>query len=309
MKILDAGELARRVKDLPVLPSVVIQVNRALGKESSSTDEIGEIIEKDSSLTTKLLKLANSSYYGLSYSVDTVKRAISVLGFNTVRNIAVTVSVDKIFRNNMDDSFDVRALWEHSLGCALASKLLLGSKDPVLREEAFVCGIIHDIGKVVIARNMPDAMREVIKKVSGDKVINQSSAEKEIMGFTHADVGALVAENWHFPEKFSRTIKFHHHPGQSPYGSKTELAQPKLSQPKPPQPESPQAEPGVQLLYAVYAGNILAKMASLGKSPDSHVEKITSSVWSILGRREDELPEMIETVTKDFEAILSSWNI
>ncbi len=299
MKILDADELAKRVKDLPVLPSVVIQVNRALEKESASTDELGEIIEKDSALTTKLLRLANSSYYGLSYQVDTVKRAISVLGFNTVRNLAVTISVDKIFRGDMDGSFDVRGLWKHSLGCALSSKLLLGSKDPVLREEAFVCGIIHDIGKVVIAQNMPDAMHEVIKKISGDNGMNQSSAEREIMGFTHADVGALVAEKWHFPEKFSRTIKFHHHPGQSPYGSQAEL----------PQSESAQPGHGVNLLYAVYTGNILAKTAGLGKSLDKHVEKITPSVWGILDRKKNELPKMIKTVKQDFEAIISSWNI
>lgn len=298
MKVLDASELARRVKDLPVLPSVVIQVNRALENESASINELGEIIDKDSALTTKLLRLANSSYYGLSYKVDTIKRAISVLGFNTVKNLAVTVSVDKVFRRGMDASFDVRALWEHSLGCALSSKLLLSSKDPILREEAFLCGIIHDIGKVVIASNMPDAMQEVMKKISGDKKTSQSNAEREVMGFTHADVGALVAEKWHFPKKFSLTIKFHHHPGQSPYGPNT----------KPPQTETPLAESGVKLLYAVYTGNVLAKIAGLGKSPDNHVEKITPLVWEILGRSESELPDMVETVTKDFEAILSSWN-
>ena len=117
------SEIVIDVKDIPSLPSVVMKVNSALMDKSETTHGICKIIEKDFALTSRILRLANSSYYGLSYSVDTLSMAISILGFNTVRNLAVTVSLHNIF-DRSNSSLDAKGLWFHSLGTAIASKAL-----------------------------------------------------------------------------------------------------------------------------------------------------------------------------------------
>jgi putative nucleotidyltransferase with HDIG domain len=280
-------KLFSKLTDIPTLPSIVFQINKIMKDDNMSTYEIGSIIERDPSLTSKVLKFANSSYYGLSYSVNTVTRAITVLGINTIRNIALTTSVFEIFNSKKRFPFDIVGLWYHSLGCAIASKALISKAGHMLEEEAFICGILHDIGKVIIAQNMPEMMENVFAEVRSGK--SQSNAEKDIIGYTHSDVGAHLSEKWHLPEELCETIRFHHCPRY--------------------QDESKSFKCHPFLLYAVYAGNQISKALALGKSTDLIVNEVDPVTWSTLHISESELREKLFSIKTDFDIILESWKL
>ncbi|HMK49334.1 MAG TPA: HDOD domain-containing protein, partial [Thermodesulfovibrionales bacterium] len=136
---MDLTLLINRVNDLPALPEVVIHLNNLLKENSSSLDNIAAVIEKDAALSSKVLRLANSSYYGLASQVDSVSRAIIVLGANTVSNVVTSVGVSAIFRDpRKDASIDMAGLWMHTLGCAVASKTAMRRKNEQDSERAFV---------------------------------------------------------------------------------------------------------------------------------------------------------------------------
>lgn len=282
-------KMLSKVRDLPPLPSVVLQVNRALKESSVSIDELGGMIEKDASLTVKLLKIANSSYYGLSYNVDTVTRAVSVLGFDTVRNIAVTLSVGKVFSRIPEDLLDVGRLWNHSLGCAIAAKILVGRKEKILREEAFICGIVHDIGQVVIAQNLPEAQRKIRKRMASESSMPLSAAEMDELGFTHADAGAYLADKWHFPTKYAEAIRFHHNPMEA-NGSDS-------------------SSPDKRLVFAVSAGNAIAKHAGIGFGMGDVTEQIPDEILSCFGRSASDIDTIVEETHHDFNEIVAGWGM
>lgn len=280
------------MKDLPTLPSVVLRVNQALMDNLATIDSVSEIIGRDPALTSKVLRLANSSYYGLSYHVDTLARAITVLGFNAIRSLAATVSVFKIFGR------DMKGLWHHSLGCAIASKALVHRMDTELQEKAFICGLIHDIGKVVIAQNLPGETTEVLRRLEDGNAVDMAEIEKDLIGFTHPEVGALIAEKWHFPKEFSLAIRLHHCLDVPGTGDKPSGA------------AGMEEEDGSSILiYAVYAGNQVAKNLGLGKSWNKRVKEIHALVWEILGLAEEELPELFTGITEDFSSIVNTWDL
>lgn len=287
-----------RVKDLPTLPSVVLKVNQALMDNSATIDSVSEIIGRDPALTSKVLRLANSSYYGLSYHVDTLARAITVLGFNAIRSLATTVSVFKIFGRDMIDSLDIKGLWYHSLGCAIASKALVYRMDMELQEKAFICGLIHDIGKVVIAQNLPGETTEVLRRLEDANASDMAEIEKDLIGFTHPEVGALIAEKWHFPKEFSLAIRLHHCLDVPGSGDKPSGAA-----------DMEEEDGSTILIYAVYAGNQVAKNLGLGKSWNKRVKEIHSLVWEVLGLAEEELPELFTRIKEDFSSIVNSGDL
>ncbi|MBI4698573.1 MAG: HDOD domain-containing protein [Nitrospirae bacterium] len=280
-------KILSNIKDIPTLPSVVLHVNRALSEKSSTIESVSKIIEKDPALTSKVLKLANSSYYGLTYHVDTLSRAVIILGFNTVRNIAVTISLLDIF-NKSRTSFDIKGLWQHSLGCAVAAKALTHKKhNPALSEKAFIGGILHDIGKLIIYTNFPREMDKIIAKAENNNH-SMSEAEEEILGFNHAEIGSLVSKKWHFPADLSETIRFHNNP------------------------EREKKFP--EVVYAVHAGNEIAKALKLGTSPYSKVQNINTRTWDVLeiadkNFMDEDLYLLLMETKKDFDDVVNSWTM
>ncbi len=287
------GAFVSGVRDLPTLPSVVLKVNEALTNNTATIDSVSETIGRDASLTSKVLRLANSSYYGFSYRVDTLARAVTVLGFNTIRSLATTVSVFEIFGAGRTASFDMEGLWRHSLGCATAARALVQGKDPALCEKAFVCGLIHDMGKIVIAQNLPDETSRILGRLDDGDPADLAEIEEEILGFTHFDVGALIAEKWHFPTEFSEAIRRHHHIGVGEEGEGATAGE----------------EADRVLACAVYAGNRAAKELGLGKSRNMRALEVGPSVWETLGLSRDLLPPIFDKIREDYAAALNSWEL
>jgi putative nucleotidyltransferase with HDIG domain len=198
------------IKDLPTLPSVVAQVMVTLNEPSSSARDLERLIANDEAITAKLLKLANSVFYGLPGKVNSLNRAITLLGFNTVRSMVLTIGVvDKFAGASGNEYFNRGDFWEHSLSVAMASKLLTSKDAAINPDEAHIAGLLHDLGKMIFDLNRPKEYRDALLSIH-ELNIDELVAERAAIGFSHDEVGAMIADKWRFPEFIREAAAFHH---------------------------------------------------------------------------------------------------
>jgi putative nucleotidyltransferase with HDIG domain len=200
----------RNIDELPTLPHVVSQVLEKTRNENSRLDEIVDLISTDQALVSTYLKLVNSAFYGFNRRITTLKQAITLLGFRSVRNVVVNAGVVGIFRRRTFNAHYRRRLWNHSVACAVAARLLAEREGYAAREEAFTAGLLHDIGKVVIDQYAPKDSAAIMERVEAGT--EPRAAECEVLGLDHTRVGAWIAERWHLPRALCAVIEHHHDP-------------------------------------------------------------------------------------------------
>jgi putative nucleotidyltransferase with HDIG domain len=203
------------IKDLPTLPMIAMEVNRMLNDSRTSINSLSAAIGKDQSIVTKILKIVNSAFYGVPSKVTTVEEAVVRLGFNSVRNIVVSVSVfDALEIKGFEtSSFEVKDFWKHSIAVATISRYIAEKtrlQDP---DDCFVAGLIHDIGLVILAKYFPDIMIGMMSQVVGD-TLTIYEAEKNCIKVRHSKIGEIIAKKWRLPSSLCDTIKYHHSPNK-----------------------------------------------------------------------------------------------
>ncbi|WP_419787689.1 HDOD domain-containing protein [Pseudodesulfovibrio sp.] len=193
------------VKDLPTLPHVLEEVTKLVEDPDASSDAIAKVIATDQVLSAKVLKMVNSPIYGFPGRISSIQHALVLLGFNVIRGIIISTSVFDMMEQNM------KGLWEHSLGCATACNILArraGFEDP---EEYAVAGLLHDLGKVVTAVQLPELHQAVLETVK-IKDLTYFQAEKDVMGFGHDRINAWLARHWGLPPNIREAMARHHAP-------------------------------------------------------------------------------------------------
>ena len=206
---LDA--LLSSFQDLPTIPEVLARIWQLVDDPRSSARDLEQVVTFEPPLAAKVLRLANSPYYGGRGRVRDVQMAITALGFDTLRNLAVCLSVASglVQREARQSVMDQRALWRHSVTTAVIARRLARDADLEDAEEAFTAGLLHDIGMFVIALGRPDAYAEIVR-VGLERNADQPRAEREVLGFDHAEVGCAFAQRWHFPHALQDLIANHH---------------------------------------------------------------------------------------------------
>lgn len=210
---MELSALAIRVARTPglgMLPQVTSQVLRLVDNPNASPRQIGALIERDAGLASKLLKTANSAYYGAPGKVKTVSQAIALMGLSAVRSVIVGQAYQQMTSvRGASKRFDRLAFWQHSLATATAARVLAklkGWRDP---EEAFLVGLLHDAGRLVMDRFLPSELDQAIT-LSLERMIPLVEAEREVLGYTHVEVGDLLAEQWSLPESMRVPLRRHH---------------------------------------------------------------------------------------------------
>ncbi|MGO9380320.1 MAG: HDOD domain-containing protein [Dissulfurispiraceae bacterium] len=192
--------------DIPSLPTVAMKALDLINNDGSSIDELEKIISQDQSFSARLLRIANSPYYGMNRRIDTISSGVMLIGFNTMRSLVVAASLKDMHRKF--GLFEQR-LWEHSLGVSVASSLLAKVTKMVKPEEALVSGLIHDVGKTILNNSIPDKYTLISQKVYEEGAFFRD-VEAEFLGYTHCDVGGLIARKWKLPKNLEIVIEYHH---------------------------------------------------------------------------------------------------
>jgi HD-like signal output (HDOD) protein len=200
-----------RSENLPVLPQIASSVLRLADDPDSSTRDMEKLIERDSALAAKVLRVANSSYYGLNH-IPSIGRAISFLGLNTVRSLVVGIAYQQVISLRQSSKlFSKVDFWRHSVAVATAAKILAKLRMPSRAEELYSAALMHDVGLLVMDRFAPDELDQAIEYSQSEKV-QLHLAEQHLFGFNHAQIGGLLADRWGLSGSLMSAIKYHHSP-------------------------------------------------------------------------------------------------
>jgi putative nucleotidyltransferase with HDIG domain len=204
-------EITNNINSLPQFPENIMQIQKLISDPSSELPMIAKQISMDPALTADLLKIVNSAQYMLSKKVDNIFEAVKMVGINGIRNLLYSYGTQKVLG---DDTIAKKKLWEHSYKTAFYAYNLVKNfkNDNSLLEDIYVCGILHDMGKIIFSNVHPELL-EKIKDFCADKNIPASTFEHLSAGMNHAELGALIAEKWNFPERLVMAIRYHHDPG------------------------------------------------------------------------------------------------
>ncbi len=209
-------QLVQAVRDLPALPEVVVRVMRLAEDPRTDAQSIARVIATDQAMAARVLKLANSAFYGLPRRVSTLSEAVVILGFRTIKNLAIAASTFELLNREVAGYWLQRGeLWRHSLACAIGAQLIARRVRLPVSEEAFVAGLLHDIGKVAINLFVREQFDQIMERALQDR-IPFVEAEQAVLGFNHAMAGGLIAEKWNLPPLLVSVIKYHHQPSSAP---------------------------------------------------------------------------------------------
>ncbi|UQZ89626.1 HD family phosphohydrolase [Deltaproteobacteria bacterium Smac51] len=258
---MTAKREVRRIKNLPTVPGVVAKISRMVENPETSAAEVGKLISQDQVLSAKVLRMANSAFFGMSRKISNIPSALMILGFDVVKGLVLTSSVFDMIQKSMG------GLWEHSIGCAAAAGAVataLGRDDA---EEILVAGLLHDLGKVVLALNMPDEVAMIRAKVEEENLFFYE-AETAILDFHHGEVGLWLAEHWNLPESLGEPMRLHHNPERA-------VVYPECT-------------------AIVHIADSIIRGWGFGFPGDSLVPPISPAAWEMLGLKVTDFPAILD---------------
>ncbi len=210
---IPTGELKKFVGDLPTLPVVFQQLFSRMQDPDTQVSELADLISKDPSLTAKILKLVNSAFYGRPSQISTIGRAVIIMGFQAVRSAALAVSVFERFKGmeSTAQAFSLEDFWRHSIGVSCVAKqmsMVLGRCEP---EDAFVAGLLHDVGKLVMLQHFPEDVED-LTRAANEQQLTWRGCEDLLFPSNHAAIGQALFRAWDFPRGVVEAVACHHEP-------------------------------------------------------------------------------------------------
>jgi len=244
------------IEGLPTLPAVLTRIMRLTVSEKTSAADVAAVIAQDAALTAEVLRIVNSAYYTLRQPISTVERAIVVLGFDRIKSVALTASVVDLWEHGATHKdFDLAAFWEHSLGTAIACEVVARESGLAAPEDAFVAGLFHDLGKVVLDQHMGAVFAEVLDHVQPGVLMRE--AELDVMGFAHDRIGEWLLTEWKIPPEIVAGAAHHHLPVLAGEHQAT--------------------------AHATHLGDILCRALAVGSGGDDTIPDLQEATWRHLG--------------------------
>jgi putative nucleotidyltransferase with HDIG domain len=208
---MNPKKLIQQIDHLVSLPDVCVKVNRLVDSPSYCARSVGEIVSRDTDLSARLLRLVNSSFFGLRAPVETISRAIALIGSNELRNLVMATSTVRLFLGIPSELVNMYEYWQHAVTTGVIARELAELRNVLHSERLFVMGLLHDIGRLVIYLTLPEKSRDILLITGGDDGLS-AEAEQEVLGFTHMDVGAELLRQWNLPDALITVAGTHHTP-------------------------------------------------------------------------------------------------
>ena len=205
--------------ELPTLPTVASEIITLTARENTTLADIAELVSKDTALSVKILKVSNSSFYSFAQQISSINQAVSILGINAVRSLVLSFSFLSMKGGKKRVHFNFEQFWKNSLACAVASKLILERVKGADTEEIFICGLLQNLGELIVAITFPEQYETVLGKITEGQY-DALNAEEDTFGTSHPTIGYEVAKNWGFPEVLLLPILYHHDPLRYKGGNK-----------------------------------------------------------------------------------------
>lgn len=273
------AQIVQTTGDLPTMPTIASVVMDKISDPNTTAKQLHQIIAKDQALAARVLRIANSPLYGCARTITRLTDAIMIMGFNSIKSLVMTSALHDFFKKF---GLAEKLMWEHSIVAAAVSKQVARMVKFPRVEEAFLAGLMHDLGKVILNLKLPDKMFDILQEVYNNRGITFQELEQKAFGFDHAQVGQLVAKKWNFAEEIEEAIGNHH------------------------QPERAKILP--QLSYIVNLSNAICHKLEVGptRNPDLDFSQLISVQYFKLEQsRIDELLEELSTTLSSEKGMLS----
>lgn len=269
--------------DLPTIPVVATKVMQLLESEKATAEELSKIVASDPAVAARVLKISNSSYYGCQRQIQTLSHAIVVLGFGTLKSLIVAASVKQVYQPY---GLTEKMLWEHSFGAGLAARIIAKGTRQASEEEAFLGGLFHDIGKIIMNSMNSRQFQEVMQRCYNDG-LSFEVAERQVYSYTHCEVGGLVIKKWNFPDMLMEAVLNHH---SLDFGEDADTFQ-------------------VNLTCVVGLADMFCHKLGIGmREPDDELDLLQTVPAQKLGLSEQRLETLLETFREAYEKDKSFFN-
>jgi HD-like signal output (HDOD) protein len=255
---------------------VLEEIETALQSQQCSLASLGEAIQRDPDLTARLLRLANSAFYGFSTRLSTVSEAVSLIGVQQVQELIVASSILERFTGVPEDFVNKDSFWRHSLACGIGARLLALEKHLPKPDKFFVAGLLHDVGRLVLLLQAPKSARQIYEIYSGGRMLLRE-AETRALGFDHQQIGGLLLQHWKYPPLLVEAVSYHHYPMLSAV-AKLEAS-------------------------VVHLADHLVGAMGIGTSGERFVSALDERAWTLIGLAPDRLSYVMNGIDEQIEAV------
>lgn len=270
------ADFIKGVDSLVSFPAVGLRVNELVNDPASTMAAIGQAISLDPALTARLLRIANSSAFGLSSKIDTVARAAALIGTKRLRDLVLATSTVTAFEGIPNALVSMENFWRHSLYCAVAAQVLAEQRGKRNGDTLFIAGLLHDIGQLLIFNQRPQQAKEALTQVmDGGDDRSLHEVEREIFGFDHAQAGGALLRHWNFPEVLVECVEFHHAPER--------------------------AKKFPEEVAFIDVANSLAALAEVDSVAEDDIPVAARDAWSLIGFRADMIAPVVQATRARFE--------
>lgn len=275
--IRDPRELLEGCVEVASLPMIFFRINEAINSPRASVADISKIISEDPGLTARLLRIVNSPLYNFPGKIETISRAVVIVGTQQLRDLALATSVTKLFKGIPPDLVSMESYWQHSVACGLAARILATYRGETNVERFFVAGILHDIGRLLIYTKVEDLAREALGRCNSEGELLYV-AEQKVIGFDHAAIGRVLIRAWRLPSSLEEVVAFHHDPRRA---SRFPV------------------EAGI-----VHVADILAHVTGLGSSGEPFVPPLDGEAWERVAVSTSVLSPTLDQLERQFSDVM-----
>lgn len=262
--------------ELPTLPTVFMKINETIINPKSSARDIADAISMDTSLSTRLLKIVNSAFYGFPSQIDTLTRAVAIVGTRQLSILAFGIKIISVFDGISSDIIDMKSFWKHSIACGVIARIIAGYKNIRNTERLFVAGLLHDIGRLIMYSYMPTVSLCAIRKAKETKGLLYDK-EYEIMKLDHAEIGQMLLKKWKLPFSLEDIVAHHH----APQTSRNQLE-----------------------CSIVHLADIITNAIKIGTSGEYYVPPLDPFSWDLIDMSEKTLTSIIQQSDRQIDEII-----